>query len=147
MAMDLPLISWPKFWVYARDRFFGNQFYFPLSWSLLHVVVKCSIFIHLVKVQLVTRLLMMQPVVVPCSILKYIFLITLHILAVETVGFNLFVSLYIYLFSFFFYSCLNLTRVQLVSQCVMTEMKLLLLRNTFSEYLSKGLIKRFYILT
>jgi hypothetical protein len=45
-------------------------------------------------------------------------------MAMAAVKFHLFVSLYIYLFSFFLYSHSKTTGAHLVSQSVMTEIKL-----------------------
>jgi hypothetical protein len=50
----------------------------------------------------------------------------MYITAIEAVKFNLFLSLCIYLLSFFLYSHLKMTGAQLVSQRVITEIKLLL---------------------
>jgi hypothetical protein len=63
----------------------------------------------------------------------------------EAIRFNLFLSLCIYLFSFFLYSHLNMTGAQLVSQHVMTEIKLLL-HNTSLECLIDNLTNNFHIL-
>jgi hypothetical protein len=67
-------------------------------------------------------------------------------MAMEAIKFNLFLSLCMYLFPFFLYSHSKMRGVQLVSQCVMTEIKLLL-RNTFSECLIDNLTSSFHILT
>jgi hypothetical protein len=45
-------------------------------------------------------------------------------MAMEAIKFNLFLSLYIYLFSSFLYSHSKTTEAQLVSQHVMTQIKL-----------------------
>jgi hypothetical protein len=74
------------------------------------------------------------------------FFITMYIMAMEDVKFNFLLSLCISLFSFFLYSHLKMTEVQLVSQCVTTEIKLLL-HNTFSECLIDNLTNTFHILT
>jgi hypothetical protein len=69
----------------------------------------------------------------------------MYIMAIEAIKFNLFLSLCIYLFSFFLYSHLQMTEAQLVYQRVMTEIKLIL-RNTFSECLTDNLTNSFHIL-
>jgi hypothetical protein len=51
----------------------------------------------------------------------------MFIIGMEAIRFNLFLILYIYLFCFFLYSYLKMTGVQLVSERVMIEIKLLLL--------------------
>jgi hypothetical protein len=70
----------------------------------------------------------------------------MYIMAMEAIKFNLFLSICIYLFSFFLCSHSEMTGVQLVSQRVMTEIKLLLC-NTFSECLIDNLTSSFHILT
>jgi hypothetical protein len=69
----------------------------------------------------------------------------MYIMAVEAIKFNLFLILCIYLFSLFLYSHLKMTWAQLVSQSVMTEIKLLL-RNTFSECCTDNLTNSFHML-
>jgi hypothetical protein len=91
-------------------------------------------------------------------------------MAVEAIKFRFFFSLCIYLFSFFLYSHLKTTAAQLISQHVMTKIKLLLLLplllsvsllllllllfllllllsllNTFSEHLINNLTNSFHI--
>jgi hypothetical protein len=68
------------------------------------------------------------------------------IMAMEAIKFNLSLSLCIYLFSFFLYSHLKRTGAQLISQRVVTEIKLLL-SDTFSECLIDSLTNSFHILT
>jgi hypothetical protein len=71
----------------------------------------------------------------------------MYIMAVEAVTFNLFFRLDIFfLFSFFLYSHSKATGAQFLSR-VMAEIKLLLLRNTFSECLIDSLTNCFHILT
>jgi hypothetical protein len=78
------------------------------------------------------------------------FVIAMYVMATEAVSFHSFLSLYIYLFSFFLYSHSKTTGVQLISQRVMTKIKLLLLLlllgNTFSECLIDNLTSSFHIL-
>jgi hypothetical protein len=74
------------------------------------------------------------------------FLITTYIMAMETVKFNLFLSLSVYLFSFFLYSHLKTTGEQLLSQHVMAKIKSLLC-NILSECLTDNLTNSFHILT
>jgi hypothetical protein len=74
------------------------------------------------------------------------FLITMYIMAMEAVRFNLFLRLCIYLFIFFLHSSHSKTTgAQLVSQRVLTEIKLLC--NTFSECVIDNLTSSFHILT
>jgi hypothetical protein len=54
----------------------------------------------------------------------FIFLIIMHIMAMEAVKSNLFLIICIYLVSFFLYSRSKTRGAQLVSQRVMTEIKL-----------------------
>jgi hypothetical protein len=69
-------------------------------------------------------------------------------MAVEAVKFHLFLILCIYLISVFLYSNSKTTGAQLVSQHVMTEIKLLLLyRNIFSVCLIDSLTNSFHIVT
>jgi hypothetical protein len=63
----------------------------------------------------------------------------------ELSNFIYFLSLCIHLFTFFLYSHSKTTEAQLVSQCFMTEIKLLL-HNTFSECLADNLTNSFHIL-
>jgi hypothetical protein len=123
-----------------------TQFYFALSSLIFYSLVKCSTFILSVIAQVVTCLLVVQPTRVPFPSRFFFFLITMYIMAMEAIKLHLFLNLCIYLFSFFLYSHSKTTGVQLVPQCVMSKIKLLL-RNTFPECLIDNLTNSFHILT
>jgi hypothetical protein len=86
-----------------------TQFYFPLSSLLLHILVKCSIFISSAPAQVLECLRMVWQTHIPFPHRSFFFL------AVEAIKFHLFLRLCTYLFSFFLYSRSKTTGMQLVS--------------------------------
>jgi hypothetical protein len=102
-----------------------TQFYFSFSLLFLHTLIKCHFITSLAIAQAVAFLLMVRPTrVLFQGVLFFIFLVVMHIMAMEAVKFNLFLILCIYLFPLFLYSHLKTTGAQLFSQRVMTEIKL-----------------------